>query len=98
MKSMLEELRTKDIDLWREIQGFRSRYERQGMPELSLCDSRLLDHIIGSVARACEARGWYWQAAHGEYIGYVASVLDGSKIVEGSTAAEAMLRAYLEAL
>ena len=53
------------------------------------------DTIQGCVQRACEKRKWYWQAAHGEHIGYVASARDGGKIVNGQSVAEAALVAFI---
>jgi len=56
------------------------------------------DILAGCIQRVCDARSWYWQAGHGNHIGYVAAVKDGAKLVYGSSPCHALLAAYISAL
>lgn len=79
MKQLLNDLQNVDIDLWREIQGFRIHYELGGQ-ELSLCDDRLLDHVQGACQRAIAARGWTWEITdlpNGLYIAEINQLAGG---------------------
>lgn len=90
-RGLLAELKAKDKATWEDIFEWADQLE---------CDDPGSDLgqalIQNGLQRACEARGWYWQVAHGEHIGYMATV--DIRGAEGESAAMAMLRAYLGAL
>lgn len=98
MRKLLEELQKVDIDLWREIQGFRIH---PGGPELTLCDDRLLDHIQGACQRAIAARpGWTYQVQNYNRFFHIAYVVgDGrEESAQADFPAKAILAAYVAAM
>jgi len=108
MKELLERLEKVDINLWREIQGFRIHYERFGGPELTFCDDRLLDHIQGACQRAISSRrssdfshDWFWKIQYIDDNIYEATIynrIESLTEMEGQSPAQAILSCYIKAL